>query len=763
MKKHIIFISLLSVLCLFSCKDKAEKVTFEFNAEVEQPLTDDKVRLENESKIYFEAGDTITIASDATPTNNEEPITATLYGGRGTVGTTGYYGNFRTELSETSTKFIAVYPQNNNIEIRTLDAAQCYFPEKQPYVDDSTFGKNSYPMIAYCENTSHVLQFHALCGIARIQFYAPSGYIIKNIKFEEINGKKISGIFTVNNFKTYDPYVSGGESNTVTIDCSVPTVNAEQLKTFYLTLPALSAATEYQLIMTLNYGKTDARQITISVPIKRRCITKINAINANDWSATGVGICGNGTQDRPFEIYTAADLIKVRNAFNATPHTLNGIDVTADDYYFLIKRSDISLDGSNWTAGISNFRGTMEYKANTSTSGATSNPGITNTSTFPIFTSIAAKGTVKGITLKGSGSNTTISSTGTYSPLCGNNLGTIEGCHIANTVIISSTTANLAGICVTNEGTINGCGNVGQFNAGTTCNAAGICYTNKGTIKGCSQTSPVFLSGKEVGGICHTNNKEIKDSYFSANLGSTATCSFGGIAFKQISEASSTPSITNCQIQTSTEIITTGTYGGIVNKMEAGTLDYCGNTSLHSASARLNGGIVAYLTGGTVINCYCDLNSSSLSVTGSTEDNYCGGIVAEMEGGTVANSFAKAKVSSSPGKSGSVVGLYKGGSITNCYGWESPSGNPFYGKSTASSYSISNCWNYKGTEETGSGITAFDDDDIDNSEETNLLPSLNTNKPSNGRLWSMSTDTEPHPILSTSSSTAKGRKLQRRK
>lgn len=759
MKKHIIFISLLSVLCLFSCKDKAEKVTFEFNAEVEQPLTDDKVRLENESKIYFEAGDTITIASDATPTNNEEPITATLYGGRGTVGTAGYYGNFRTELSETSTKFIAVYPQNNNIEIRTLDAAQCYFPEKQPYVDDNTFGKNSYPMIAYCDNANHVLQFHALCGIARIQFYAPtaSGYIIKNIKFEENTGKKISGIFTVNNFKTYDPYVSGGGSSTVTIDCSGSTVNAKQLKTFYLTLPALSAATEYKLKMTLNDGETDAHHITITVPIKRRCITKINAINANEWNADGVGICGNGTPDRPFEIYTAADLIKVRKAFNETPHTLNGIDVTTNNCNFLIKRSDIRLDGSNWTAGIENFKGIMEYKANTSSSGATSNPGITNTSTFPLFTSISADGTVKGITIKGSGSSSNISSTGTYSPFCGTNLGTIEGCHIANTVIFTSSTANLAGICATNgsTGIIRGCGNVGQFNAGTTCNAAGICYTNKGTIEGCSQTSPVVLKGKEVGGICHTNNRTIQDCYFSANVGSSATCSFGGIAFKQASSESSDPSIVNCQIQTSTEIVTSGTCGGIVNTMEAGTLDYCGNISLHSSSARLNGGIVAMLTGGTVINCYCDLGSSTLSVTGSTDENYCGGIVAEMQAGTVTNSFAKTKVSSVPGKSGSVVGHYKGGSISNCYGWESPSGNPFYGENTASSYSISNCWNYSAATSTITGITSF-------TTTSNLLSSLNTNKPYGGRSWSMSTDTEPHPILSTSS-TAKGRKLQRRK
>ena len=772
MKKHIIFLSLLSVLFFISCKDDAEMSTFEFGTSIEQPTSDDKAALDREMAIYFEANDSISIGSNRTNTPHDEkgPIAGYMVLTTGTESESGigYNGTFRTDLDEESSVFCAVFPYHKDIHIRysgsSFTTVECYFPRVQKYANDESFGKNDYPMVAYSANK--VLEFHSLCGIARIQFYAPAGTkYIDSIQFVADGGKKISGLFNVNNFSTSldtPPYVTpitsgdnaGKQSNIVSIQCPQNTVDIHELKTFYLTLPATSDAannangeiyTLRMILYTNGGGAAGAKHVTMHVLIKRRCITKFNAIDVDQWTASSgvTGICGNGTTVRPFEIYSVNDLVKVREAFNNAPHTLNGINVTTDNYYFVIKRSDIVLSSSNWTEGIKNFRGTMTYRA--AGAASASNPGIKNNSLSPLFESITSNGTVTDITIKGDPDKTiAIPSSGTFSPFCTTNDGNITGCHVASNYKCKSTTANIAGICVTNNGTIDGCGNTGSITCNGT-NVAGICYTNgtNGVISECSMTSSALsFDGKEIGCICYSNSGKILDSYIAST--NTTTGDWGGFAF--IMDAGS---IKNCQLQLYGTVSTTGTCGSIVNTLKGGEINYCQNNTRTANSAKLNGGIVATMTEGTIINCACDMGTYSLMASGG----HCGGIVADMSGGKIYNSYAYCVVAATGGNTGTVVGNFRSGEINNCYGWEpTTTGDNFYG-GTPSSVSIENCYNYKVAQ---TDVTNFTDP-VDISALETLL---NNYIPTGGNSWTTPID---HPTIVPPASKGKKRHIERTK
>ena len=275
-------------------------------------------------------------------------------------------------------------------------------------------------MVAYeVGGTDAVTNFHTVAGILRLQFYSSTVETVQSITFKEVSAtpKQISGPFTVHDINENMPWLTYTDATTaanqqITITGINTTIGpvGTQLLTFYLPLPAVdgnSTYTNYKLEVTINAAGNKVFRRTMAADIHRRNITMMPALHINEWSTSGgsgnqgsmeVNLVGSGTKDRPFQIYTAEELIQVRDAFSAgSTVIINGQEVvgvpatgnTDSATHFKIVRSDIVLNSDNWDAGISNFKGYMYFASSTATNG-----GITNNSAHPLFESIATNGVV---------------------------------------------------------------------------------------------------------------------------------------------------------------------------------------------------------------------------------------------------------------------------------------------------------------------------------------------------------------------------------
>ena len=485
----------------------------------------------------------------------------------------------------------------------------------------------------------------------------------------------VSGLFNVADLYTDNPYLTdAGGSNTVTLNCNGLSVGAGEVKSLYLVMPAKTGetgTTTYRVTLKINDDKTTPQT---TMKVRRNGITYMPALDlANDFSAASVGLVGNGTADRPFKIYYRADMEYLRSCFASTPVKVNGVAVT-NDTYFHIMRSDIELP-STWT-GINNFTGKMYYMAE---GGDAQLQGITNNSGKPIFNSIAEGAVVEGVNVKCGG---TINGSGAFSPFCQTNNGTIKNCNIYST---SATTpivygGNFAGICVTNESTgkLEGCGN----NASMTINGniGGICYTNNGTIIGCYASSPMQVnnptSTHQVGGIAHTNRGTIKDSYFAARV-VNSNMAWGGIAYTNSGTIQHCYCGKNATIRT-VELESAQNVGGIVNTLAGGTVDYCW-TDATLQGGNYVGGIVATMAGGLVKRSFC--NESGMVITALYANANVGGIVGNLNMGSTTDQntglqncyvkINKVQASNSTAQVGGIVGYYQSGRIEGAYAYES--------------------------------------------------------------------------------------------
>ena len=470
---------------------------------------------------------------------------------------------------------------------------------------------------------------------------------------------------------------------------------------FYLIMPALAGETS-----TTTFAVTidvDGKTATTTMKVRRNGITYMPALDlANNFSAASVGLVGNGTADRPFKIYRAADMEYLRSCFAQSTVKVNGVAVT-DDTYFHIMRSDIELP-STWT-GINNFRGKMYYMAE---GGSAQMQGITNNSGKPIFNSIASGAVVEGVNVKCGG---TIDGSSDFSPFCGTNMGTIKNCNIYST---SATTpivygGNFAGICVTNVGTLEGCGN----NANMTINGniGGVCYSNAGTIIGCYAASPMKVNNSsvdnsQVGGIAHTNSGTIKDSYFAARV-VNSNMAWGGIAYTNSGTIQHCYCGKNATIRT-VVLESAQNVGGIVNTMTGGTVDYCWTDATLQGGSYV-GGIVATMTNGLVKRCFC--HDGNMIVTGLSSNAKVGGIVGHLNTNTSGTATAniqdcfvdvnEVRAANSNAKVGGVVGHYQSGRIERAYSHESAKATKFYGsiqnESSAVATNFSACYVVDGT------------------------------------------------------------------
>ncbi len=756
-------LALLSVSCEKEQLRNGRDITF--SASIEQmDNSDSKIILSREQWIYWELGDEISIGTEFS--REQAQIGYLVNASPGDFE--DFSGVFVATLPEWSKYFLGLHPYderniiNGRGEGRTdFENPTLFLPTEQPLRNDTTFSRRILPMVAvYTDEWSDEnpnpfnLDFHNLSGLVRVQLFNSSGsdVTVDSLIFKSRNDTKLSGQFTVTDFATAEPILTGGSIDSVKITCGKEGLEIKQnsLRTFYLVLPARVTRNQtfnYSLSMTVysNQGKFSKN---FSVPVRRCGITNMRAIGISNWEsgAASTGLAGNGTKTRPFKVYTLADLQYLRDCYNTT-RRINNQPVSANTYITLM-RSDIVLGTADWEP-IRSFVGHLSAVSGSST------PGITNNSNYPLFSKIEAGSVVEGITVKSDAHYTTPGSG--KSPFCTENNGTIENCVVTSqtgTGIVSDIDA-VAGLVVENKasGRIIGCNCRAKLTTLEDYSIAGICLENSGTIQGCQTTSDMSVttaSGQytKVAGICLNNaaGATVKDSYFSSRIeGSSAQ--WGGIVYDNKGQ------VDNCYFGSGGVIVTTGQVGAIVhtNSAASAKVNYC----------RINGqvtgvraaGIVDSLTAGHVINCHADAGQVILSdATGTAR--IAGGLVAVMTGGRLENSYARnvsVQHSSSSDVKGGIVGTITGGNVENCYSYVANAGL-FYGSTTYTNVEIvdnhvfTRCYLVSGNQ-TGTFSITTSSAAASSGEENALVDALNAaNQPSGSYSWLLPTGSTA-PVL----------------
>lgn len=799
MKRSFYIIAALFAFLLTSCKDEVELIDVDFSSLMEQPNGEDssKTYLAMERYIHWESTDKVMVFSgddgpwtDDWTQRREVSVVPSSDKRFGSISLPGF---------QYADNYYGIYP---SISAVSDNPKQIVFPSSYDYsgvsVESGVTGTNylsypkpGFPMVAYHNSTDRwyhdtdnenlpAFDFHSLVGLVRLQFSlssAASFNLSKIVISNYDNNAKIAGKFNIydiglDSHGDYidhnEPYVSFRDNETsITLNMGKITVAPGKLITIYVPLPATENARtntqDYKLQLdfydyesnTIKYRKG------VDAKIRRNQISFFPVLYLDKIStdADYTGIVGCGTQQRPFQIYTPDDMIKVRNAFN-NGTTINGQTVT-NDTYFRVVRSDIVL-GSSWNEGIRNFKGHFTYSA-----GHATNAGITNNGSAPIFESIDAGAVVEGINVKGSAT----ANTNPFSPLCHTNNGTISDCHFLGS--LSSGSRNLAGICAVNgtTGRLVNCSNRGTITATATgSSAAGICYTNNGTISAFTITSSDVKAQNSAAGICYTNTGTVENSQVNLSYGSQSTpitYGFGGLVYTN----ETTGIIRNCEVLGS--LFSTQEFGGICHTNK-NLVDACrvGITFVRGATVNESqyvGGVAARQTGNNaaeIRNCF---NSSAQSANLQAGVGYCGGIVGFISSGYVRNCFTNLEVAYTNlnhyGMIAGYIATPSGNTIQNCYNGRDVA--PFYAEATIPQVQIStNCFNpdsyqpYQAycsryTIRTGS-VTYLAGSTDDLSEKT-LSGELNSwvddNDPSKYLRWSL--DAAPRFVASSSKNRTK--------
>ena len=727
--------ALVALLLVGSMSACQKKVSVSFGGQMENVQSIDssgaKTYLSHaEEWVLWEAGDEIRVVEGTNTDYNDFRIVS----GEGSL-----YAFFRGEATEGSKKRYAFSPKSlyktrsGDVFTITLPAEQPYRTVADPATDpDHSFAPNVLPMVSFANSSLEDLEFyfHPVCGIMRLQFFrsAATEVTINSIDIES-KDMQLSGDFTLKASNAIgspviedpEPFVQPKASPSeadkkVTITGINQTIGGSQssnLCTFYVPLPSTKDLTAnvstntdgsmtqdtYTLLVTV-HGTQSGNPVKCSkalkVNIHRSNLTMLRALDLTTWvhddgnstiaGSVDVSLVGCGTKDRPFQIYTADDLVRVRNAFSSANPTVNGQPVVGYDpdakvepTYFKITRSDIvlmtqaaydALDDSDplqaavkakaapWTSGINNFKGVMYFATSAAYSG-----GITNNSDQPLFQSVSANGRLEEIYVKGTMSNLNMT-TDIFSPLCHTNNGYIIDCHNRCNVSVSASSASskyLAGICAINNNVIEGGANDANLSTSTS-NVAGICYRNNasGKIMGSFALSRAVPSGVNIAGVCFENYGLVKDCLISSNVNPVRSSgNWGVIVFENKSGAT----VENCRSAGALVYTTTGSIGGICHT-NYGTVCNSSNTvTLVGASGSI-GGVVAVQEAGEIYNCDSEGDHYIEGSTNNRTADNAGGIVGWLKGGTVKNCYNHCRVGLAT-NSGGVVGRVEMPSYTS--------------------------------------------------------------------------------------------------
>ena len=201
---------------------------------------------------------------------------------------------------------------------------------------------------------------------------------------------------------------------------------------------------------------------------------------AQTLAITPVRPTGSGTEQNPYQIGTAAELLWFGQQ-------------VVDRYYSIwaTLTADIDMEGESWPT-LARYRGTFDGAGHT----------ISNLTIPEGFVSQLAGGTIKNLTLD---ETCTVTGSGSFCESLSEN-GTIQNCTNKADVTNSSRIIYTGGICgqiYDTTGTIENCINLGNVTGSRI--AGGICGQQMaGTIQNCSNIGTVAISasGGTAGGIC---------------------------------------------------------------------------------------------------------------------------------------------------------------------------------------------------------------------------------------------------------------------
>ena len=241
--------------------------------------------------------------------------------------------------------------------------------------------------------------------------------------------------------------------------------------------------------------------------------------------------------------------------------------------------------------------------------------------------------------------------------------GIVENCYNTGNITGNAIVGGIIG----SGGTVTNCyntGNVGNENASQVGGIVG----NGGTVENCYNTGNI--KGNSLAGGIMGNGGIVENCYNIGNV-EGGNAPVGGII-------GNGRSATNCY---NTGNVNGGLYsGGIIGYVTGGTVINCYNTGNVEGGNSPTGGIAG--CEGTIINCY-----NTGNITGNT---LAGGIIGN--GGTVTNCYNTGNVEGGNSPVGGIAG--NGRSVTNCYNTGNvKGGNNPVGGIIGSGGTVTNCYN----------------------------------------------------------------------
>ena len=364
--------------------------------------------------------------------------------------------------------------------------------------------------------------------------------------------------------------------------------------------------------------------LVTSTPLTPAFAGEEGAVSQQSESGEGRVLTGDGTEEDPYKIATADDLLEFADKVNNQGKTDAWAELTAD--IDLNPDMKISEDGTvtgnpdPWTpigTDINPYRGTFDGNGHT-ISGLYINDSSDNYQ--GLFGYVGSSGKVQNLSVSGN-----VSGSNSVGGVVGLNSGNVENCY--NTGEVSGNNY-VGGVVGYNSGNVENCYNTGKVSgpdSGSGNSVGGVVGWNlsSGNVENCYNTDSVNVSGSSVGGVVGLNHGSVENCY---NTG---------------------------------EVSATSNVGGVVGYNINSTVENCYNIGEVSGGEDV-GGVVGYNYSGSVTTCY---NTGEVS-----GNSYVGGVVGRNEsGGTVKNCYNIGEVSGNRNVGGVVGDNRGGGTVTGCY------------------------------------------------------------------------------------------------
>ena len=362
---------------------------------------------------------------------------------------------------------------------------------------------------------------------------------------------------------------------------------------------------------------------------------------------------GNGTQESPYQIEDAKDLLAFAEKVNSYNPLEPDSEAEERDAWAEL-RNDINLEGTEWTRiGSSNSSYHLEYIGtfdgnNHTISGLSINTSSTSDEYFGLFGAVGEGGTVKDLTVEG---NINIDSEYEVNAggVVGENAGNVSNCTSEVAITVEGVYAYIGGIIGSNAGNVSNCTHKAAITVtADTAYIGGVIGFNGGSLTNCSNSGAVEGTGQTayVGGIVGSNNHtesvmgSVENCYNTGTVTATGSNAVaGGVMGVNLN------TVNSCY---NTGTVTGTTAGGVVGANSygttPGTVTSCYNVGKVAASSEGTtiGGVVGAnsngSTSGTVNGCYY-LNTvagSAIGDSSGTSENVASKTTEEFASGEVA-------------------------------------------------------------------------------------------------------------------------------